>query len=606
MGMSAGQARLLSITSRLSDNELRSQSITNAKLRLATESTDASKAYMEALNSTELVYRFYDDTGALSYCNLTPAFLYSYDSLKNQYSIQNSSGVNLVSSKDAMNYENTDSLYEFLACYMDVDSSEITQYEGDMELYNQQMEQYKKDMEQYNIDYAKYIATKAKYDKYLEDMEKYNVLYEKWLASQNATDLYAIFSGAVGTSTSADGTDASYCYYHALHGSPSCYLHLLNELLDFDGIKLETHEYTTTDGSTVTTNAATGGMWGHANSEMHQVSVGMNEKYDDGTMMRFCDGDDDLGTEGLQNILEQAKAEGREPTKLEILKSDYIDNGDGTYSLKSLKQKAIDMYYIIQERDNFVDSNGTIIIDANMMNEMLINFTDGDMKKLTLDEPKKPVEPEKPELPDKPVKPIEPEKPLYEIKFEDKEKAQWYTNLWYMMNGSDSVNLVKKVNTDNVDAEDEESTNGNFLYYVEAVEKNASNSNYKVIDENLLTSSEWLQFALENGIVTLKQAQYQDPSLNEWKAPEIDSAGIMWTSIIHTNASDFTTREDEQAIALAEVKYKNAMTEIENKDKKYDQDLKKLDTEHNALQTEYESIKNTIDKNVERSFKAFS
>ena len=174
------------------------------------------------------------------------------------------------------------------------------------------------------------------------------------------------------------------------------------------------------------------------------------------------------------------------------------------------------------------------------------------------------------------------------------------------MNGSDSVNLVKKVNTDNVDAEDEESTNGNFLYYVEAVEKNASNSNYKVIDENLLTSSEWLQFALENGIVTLKQAQYQDPSLNEWKAPEIDSAGIMWTSIIHTNASDFTTREDEQAIALAEVKYKNAMTEIENKDKKYDQDLKKLDTEHNALQTEYESIKNTIDKNVERSFKAFS
>ena len=48
------------------------------------------------------------------------------------------------------------------------------------------------------------------------------------------------------------------------------------------------------------------------------------------------------------------------------------------------------------------------------------------------------------------------------------------------------------------------------------------------------------------------------------------------------------------------------MTEIENKDKKYDQDLKKLDAEHTALQTEYESVKNVIDKNVERSFKAFS
>ena len=31
MGMSAGQARLLSITARLTDNELRSQTITNSK-----------------------------------------------------------------------------------------------------------------------------------------------------------------------------------------------------------------------------------------------------------------------------------------------------------------------------------------------------------------------------------------------------------------------------------------------------------------------------------------------------------------------------------------------------------------------------------------------
>lgn len=48
------------------------------------------------------------------------------------------------------------------------------------------------------------------------------------------------------------------------------------------------------------------------------------------------------------------------------------------------------------------------------------------------------------------------------------------------------------------------------------------------------------------------------------------------------------------------------MREIQNEDKKFDQDLKKLDTEHSALQTEYESVKSVIDKNVERSFKAFS
>ena len=45
---------------------------------------------------------------------------------------------------------------------------------------------------------------------------------------------------------------------------------------------------------------------------------------------------------------------------------------------------------------------------------------------------------------------------------------------------------------------------------------------------------------------------------------------------------------------------------IQSKDKEYETELKKLDTEHNALQTEYDSIKGVIEKNVERGFKAFS
>ena len=48
------------------------------------------------------------------------------------------------------------------------------------------------------------------------------------------------------------------------------------------------------------------------------------------------------------------------------------------------------------------------------------------------------------------------------------------------------------------------------------------------------------------------------------------------------------------------------MKMIEAKDNKLENDIKKLDTEHNALQTEYESVKSVIDKNIERSFKAFS
>ena len=45
--------------------------------------------------------------------------------------------------------------------------------------------------------------------------------------------------------------------------------------------------------------------------------------------------------------------------------------------------------------------------------------------------------------------------------------------------------------------------------------------------------------------------------------------------------------------------------EINAKDEKYQRKLNLLDTEHNAIQTEYESVKSAIDKNISRSFKAF-
>ena len=111
---------------------------------------------------------------------------------------------------------------------------------------------------------------------------------------------------------------------------------------------------------------------------------------------------------------------------------------------------------------------------------------------------------------------------------------------------------------------------------------------------------------MKNGVVTLSQASYFNPSVDSAKTPEMTAEGYYWNATAYSSTSDMVSVEDEVAIAKAEVKYKNTTTEIENQDKKYDQDLKKLDTEHNALQTEYESLKSVIDKNVERSFKAFS
>ena len=63
---------------------------------------------------------------------------------------------------------------------------------------------------------------------------------------------------------------------------------------------------------------------------------------------------------------------------------------------------------------------------------------------------------------------------------------------------------------------------------------------------------------------------------------------------------------DERRIAIVEQEYKTKLEKLEAKDNRYDLELKKLDTEHNALQTEYQVLKSVVDKNVQDSFKTFS
>ena len=609
MGMSAGQARLLSITAKLTDNELRSQMITNSKLRLADKSSEASGVYMDALNSQQLIFKTYNDNGNASSSILTPAVLYTYEPLKNQYSIQNSAGQNLVSPTDARNFEESNSLYDFLDCY------NLIEQDGLLDDYNEQLKYYNDFIAAYN----KYLSDNGLYNQYLTDlaqynadMEQYNIDYSKYQADyakylqfQSLPDLYQEFSSIVGTSSTATGSGSSYCYYMALNGNSSCYLHILNLLLDFDGTNVGTNTYDTSakDASgnalKVTTNGNKGGTYNNINNTQKDtfkiISDALNTLFSDGNAACVCDGDDDFDTpDSSENLLKQIRDSGGTPTDLQILQSDYIEihneeTDEYTYSLKSLKQKAIDMYYII---------SNNLVTDPAEMRKMLINFTDGDMQKIDMAEPVEPVRPTEPAVVAEPVMPDiveEPIKPRYDIILNDKQKAQWYINLWYLMNGSESANKVELAVEDNSNS-----------FSISNDYKNESKQNYKIIDGELLTSKDWLQFAMSNGIVTLKQASYFNPSINSGKVAGQNSEGITWQSIIYTNASDIVSQEDEAAIALAEVKYKNAITEIENQDKKYDQDLKKLDTEHSALQTEYESLKSTIDKNVERSFKAFS
>ena len=560
MGMSASQARLLTITGRLTDNELRSQTITNSKLRLAQKSSEASQIYMDALNTEKLTYKYYNDNGESASYNLTPALIYSYEPLKNQYSIQNASGQNLVSATDANHFENSTTLSEFLKSYG------LTEISQDYKKFLADMDDYNEKLNKYNID-------KAKYD---EDMVKYIQDYNAWLAQKDKPDLYKQFSDLVGTSDNPKAI----CYSIALNGGADCYKHILANLLGMTSNASPQKDLIASNGEHVTVSGAD---W-YSNGDFGDIPEEMKNPD------RLCDKDDYYDANDLdnkENLLQIALDAGREPTELEILKSDYVydkenkcvkKNDKGEPQLKTLKQKAIDLFYIIK--------NG-LITDKAEMRETLVNFTDGDMKNLTGP---------KPEMPDKPVLPVKPDKPKFEFTVNDKDKGQWYINLWYMMNGSETANKIKQ----NVDVD------GNTIFTVEDTDKNKNAQNYKVIDDQLLTSNEWLTFALKNGIVTLRQASYFNPATDSGKVAELNSEGYFWNSTAYSSTTDIVAVEDEVAIAKAEVKYKNTTTEIENQDKKFDQDLKKLDTEHNALQTEYEALKSVIDKNVDRSFKAFS
>ena len=459
--MSASQARLLSITARLTDNELRSQTITNSKLRLAEKSSEASQEYMNALNSEKLTFRYYNDNGESSSYNLTPALLYSYEPLKNQYSLQNASGQNLVSATDAANFEKSANLSEFLSKYGLVESTGLNAtYQEEYKKYSQYVTDYNAWSKQSN-DYNKYLTDLANYETAYatwkakhKAYEEWEVKHAEWEKQHNQLNLAQEFENIVGSSDTATATGTSYCYAQALNG------------------------------------------------------------------------------------------------------------------------------------------------------DMLINFTEGDMKKINTPEPEEPEKPgDEPKKPtavaapgEEPTKVNEPTQNAFEFTINEKDKGQWYVNLWYMMNGSESANKIKSsTNSD-----------GETIYGIDDNAKKTSAQNYKVIEDELLTSTDWLQFALKNGIVTLSQASYFNPAEDSAKTSEYTAEGFYWSQKPYTNASDIISVQDDAAIARAEVKYKNATTEIENKDKKYDQDLKKLDTQHNALQTEYESLKNVIDKNVERSFKAFS
>ena len=596
MGLSASQARLLSITQRINNNELESEMISNAKIQLAARNTIASENYINALDGTKLEYISYDDSGTQEKVNLTFNSINQYTPLKNQYALFNNENQIYVSSTDAANFENSDNLYEFLECYglfdrgRDEYNEKMQEYKDQMDEYNKEKDEYDKALGEYNNQMNDYNEKLNDYNEKLQDyndkLDKYHKDYQEYLESLNEPNAYDTFSGIVGTSDSPLS-----CYSAALRNPlGQCYRHVLGYLID---PSTTGGDYKTSAGDTIhvsysDVSGSTLSSDGKGN-QLSSVRDIMKEQDSSGEYKKKCDGDDDLNTEGKQNSLQTIIDAGGTPSKLEQLLSDFIydPTNNSATEVKSLYQKAIDMIYVITHQSEFAGE-----LTEAKMKDVLINFTDGDMKNLATEPtPPDPIDPFTEVPPTMEIAaPQEPEMPEYTDKIYDKPLAQWYTNLWYIMDGNSTSDEIYSVYDEQAE----------FDYFtVPNVSKTSTldNNNYVVISDDLAGNQEWLQFAINNGLVTLSQATLKN---------DTNSTNIRWEGIEYSSTSDIYESQDETKIAKAEAEYQKTLTEIQAEDKQLDIEIKKLDTEHSALEKELESIKGVMQKNTERSFSAFS
>ena len=116
--------------------------------------------------------------------------------------------------------------------------------------------------------------------------------------------------------------------------------------------------------------------------------------------------------------------------------------------------------------------------------------------------------------------------------------------------------------------------------------------------EDFNTNSDMLNNMLQSGRITVDTVEFnKDGTIKDEATSVAADSRLAYTT---------TSTIDKKAVAKAEAEYEHTLKEIDRKDKRFDMDLNKLETERTALTTEYDSVKKVIKDNVERTFGIFS
>lgn len=698
MGLAASQARLLSITQRLSDNELRAQLINNQKMRLSAESSQVSENYINALNKTKFMFANYDANDKAQTVPLTFNNLTAFNQYNNQYGLVNTAGNILISEDTAKKYVASGGKQEeflkqygieYTTSYWDKISSQL----GDAGITysaDQLKIMYEGDPAHDIMSYENTIKTQeyTDFSGYLDDFVRakgdYDVALDR--ATQAAVkgigDKQYTIAGGQHTLNGIISEDATFLFKNNATNLKDILRTVLNdncrpgsnvtEFINshFDTAGSDYIEITSDSaGTTFTTKSSytelglnatdpsseltyTNGVdtyirIGVVNNDENGSGSGspiygwvktsdlslpaMNQdlkiyqKDSSGNMSVVQDKDENGNTQDMV-IASKSGSASDFKYKMEIEYTDASRNTQKAYPETRIKTTGttadkievttsgdknamseeisaalnkimVDAYNFLKANMNDVDAssitdqtiqdalNLCIQIGQNLLNTIIGTNEDGSNKETVtqanIDELYNYIEDvvngQKGSTdPCLGVGPTEGFKNVINAYILDTVMDIFGEPVYTYLKEDPKINEL-------VDA------NAEAKWLINLFEK-INSSGYQVIAKGLANSTEWLQFALENGIVVMEQVTQEEN----------------WQGITYTSCSDISEQTANNEVTIAEAEYNKAMRQIQAKDERFDLELKNIDTEHSSLQSEYESVKKAMSGNIERNFQMYS
>ena len=120
---------------------------------------------------------------------------------------------------------------------------------------------------------------------------------------------------------------------------------------------------------------------------------------------------------------------------------------------------------------------------------------------------------------------------------------------------------------------------------------------------NQICTNGWV----DNSTYNVDNAQYLENELKNGQifVSSLNVDGYFYQSA-YADTEYIVAVKDEDAIARAEAKYNSLKAKLDNKEEDLDLQIKTLDLEIAAINTEYDTVKNLINKNIDKTFNMFS